>query len=108
MGTLHTYLAGFGFSLMLTSTSFFVVWMAMTGTQALISREVAVLIAVGLAVVQLFVQLRFFLHMGQERHGRWNLIMFVFALVVVTILVVGTLWIMNNMQHGSMPSMSEM
>ena len=102
MGTLRTYLTGFGLSLLLTSAAFGAVWAVLAEILIFSGRETAVLIVVGLAVIQLFVQLRFFLHIGQERQRRWNIIIFAFALLVVIILVVGTLWIMNNVSNGQM------
>ncbi len=52
------------------------------------------------AVLQLVVQLYYFLHMSEEARPRWNLQVLCFALVVVAIVVGGTLWIMYNLSHG--------
>ena len=52
-----------------------------------------------LAVVQLVVQLVFFLHLGRERQPRWNLLAFAFMAIVLLILVLGSLWIMNNLNY---------
>ncbi len=54
------------------------------------------------AIVQLFVQLVFFLHLGRESKPRWNLLVFLFAVLVVVILVFGSLWIMKNLNYHSM------
>ncbi len=91
MGTLTKYTLGFVLSIVLTLMAF-----GLTGVP-----QVAPLL-VGLAVAQLFVQLILFLHIGSESKPRWNLAALVFALIVVTILVGGTLWIMNNIAHGQM------
>jgi cytochrome o ubiquinol oxidase operon protein cyoD len=58
----------------------------------------------GLAVVQLFVQLYFFLHMGDESKPRWNLMAFLFMLLVLVIVVFGSLWIMKNLDYHMSPS----
>ncbi len=63
---------------------------------------------VSLAVVQLLVQLLFFLHLGQESKPRWNLTVFAFMLIIVGILVIGSLWIMANLNyHGMTAHQSE-
>lgn len=61
-----------------------------------------VLMLAGFAIVQLFVQLIFFLHLGRESKPRWNLLVFLFAVLVVVILVFGSLWIMKNLNYHSM------
>jgi len=55
-----------------------------------------------LAVIQLCVQLLFFLHLSHEKGTRWKLITFLFALLVVAIIVVGSLWIMHNLNYNMM------
>ncbi|MDO8517817.1 MAG: cytochrome C oxidase subunit IV family protein [bacterium] len=55
------------------------------------------------AILQIFVQLFFFLHVGRKEKPRWNLTVLVFACIIVGILVGGTLWIMGNVQHNTMP-----
>lgn len=95
--SLTTYIVGFVLSLMLTLTAYFsVVNNAATGN-ALVG------IIVGLAVAQLLVQLVFFLHLGRESRPRLNLIMFAFMLIVVAIVVIGSLWIMHNLDYNMMP-----
>jgi cytochrome o ubiquinol oxidase operon protein cyoD len=59
-------------------------------------------VIISLAVVQLWVQLRFFLHLSSEEKPYWKSIAFMFALVVVGILVLGSLWIMNNLNYHTM------
>lgn len=60
------------------------------------------LMLAGFAIVQLFVQLVFFLHLGRESKPRWNLLVFLFSVLVVVILVFGSLWIMKNLNYHSM------
>jgi cytochrome o ubiquinol oxidase operon protein cyoD len=56
-------------------------------------------VVVGLAVAQLLVQLVFFLHLGREPKPRQNLVVFLFMLLVIGILVIGSLWIMHNLNY---------
>jgi cytochrome o ubiquinol oxidase operon protein cyoD len=52
-----------------------------------------------LAITQLFVQLTFFLHLDRESKPRWNLQVFLFMLIILLIIVVGSLWIMSNLDY---------
>ncbi|NDC31998.1 MAG: cytochrome o ubiquinol oxidase subunit IV [Bacteroidetes bacterium] len=94
-GTIITYITGFILSLILTLLAYFLV------TQKLYTsvNQIIVIIA-GLAVIQLFVQLIFFLHLGRESKPRWNVTVFVFAVLVVLIIIFGSIWIMNNLDYN--------
>lgn len=90
-GTHKSYILGFALSIITTVIAFYLV-----GTHALAKADLY--IAIGcLAVVQLLVQLIFFLHLSLHSKARWNLVSFVFTALIVVILVVGTLWIMYNL-----------
>lgn len=88
------YVIGFTLSIILTLAAYSVVvsdkWRSAT--------IMAVILV--LAVIQLFVQIIFFLHVGKESKPRWNLIAMSFAAMVVLILVFGSLWIMKNLNYG--------
>ncbi len=94
-----SYLVGFLLSLGLTLAAYFMV------SHHLGSGGVLMSIVVCLALVQLLVQLKFFLHLGSETKPRWNLLVFSFMLGVLLILVFGSLWIMYNLNyhHGGHP-----
>ncbi len=55
-----------------------------------------------LAIVQFFVQLFFFLHLGHESKPRWRILIFSFMLLVVVIVVFGSIWIMQNLDYHHM------
>ena len=61
-----------------------------------------------LAVAQIFVHLYYFLHMNASSEQRWNVMAFVFTVVVVAIVVGGTLWVMHNANILMMPGMHTM
>lgn len=94
----RSYIIGFILALILTNIAFIVVSTKTFTGWALVS-----ILAV-LAILQLWVQLRFFLHLGRESDSRWNLLMFLFAALVVCILVFGSLWIMKNLSYHGMPA----
>ena len=95
LGSLGSYLTGFVFSIILTLIAYYVV------TAKLYSSNLQVVsIIISLAILQLFVQLIFFLHLGRESKPRWNVTVFVFAATVVLIVVFGSIWIMNNLNYN--------
>ena len=90
-GTYKTYITGFLLSIIITVIAFCLVGFSMLSTAALY-----ITISI-LALIQLYVQLVFFLHLSTDSKARWNFISFIFAVIVVLILVVGSLWIMFNL-----------
>jgi cytochrome o ubiquinol oxidase operon protein cyoD len=99
-GSLRSYAAGFGLSLILTLAAYVI------AVKGVVHGWDLIYLLAGLAIVQLFAQLVFFLHLGRESRPRWNLTALLFAAMVVFILVFGSLWIMKNLQynHGKVPS----
>lgn len=91
------YIAGFVSSVVLTSMAY------LLATHSHANKRVLVGVLAVMAVVQFIVQLVFFLHIGEERNPRWKLLVLGFMLSVVLILVVGSLWIMNNLNYRMTP-----
>lgn len=60
----------------------------------------------GLGVVQALLQLVFFLHLGMESKPHWNSITFLFAVLVIIIIIGGSMWIMQNLNYNVMPPMN--
>lgn len=104
MKTLRTYVLGFFLSIVLTIIAFGLNYIHDANGHVFPTHEIILPILIILAIGQLLVQLLFFLHLGEEKKPRWNLLAFSFALLVVVILVGGTLWIMQNLKHGQMDS----
>jgi cytochrome o ubiquinol oxidase operon protein cyoD len=94
--TTRTYVAGYILSIILTLTAFKVV------DDDLLKGWGFTLTLVAFAVVQLFVQLLFFLHLDKERKPRLNLMAFAFMAMVLLIIVLGSLWIMDNLNYHVM------
>jgi len=103
-GSVKTYLAGFLISLALTGTAFLLVKIHVDHQHTYPSDGFMMVSLVSLAVTQLFVQLVFFLHLGRESKPRWNAYALTFAVTVVVILVIGSLWIMSNLNYRMMSS----
>ena len=68
-----------------------------------VSGNALLLLLAVFAVSQVFVQLLFFLHLGQEKRPRLHSLAFGFMTMVVVIVVFGSLWIMNNLNYNMMP-----
>jgi cytochrome o ubiquinol oxidase operon protein cyoD len=95
-----SYIVGFVSSIILTLVAYILV------VNHVLSGIGLVAVIVGLAIIQLFVQLFFFLHLGDEAKPRWNLMALLFAAMVVVIVVFGSLWIMNNLNYNMMTDMN--
>ena len=103
-GTVKFYLLGFILCIALTLAAYFLV------AKELLSGMTVILAILGLGVIQLAVQLIFFMHLGSEyADGRpkhhWNMLVFFFMIMVLVIIVFGSLWIMYNLNYRELPPM---
>jgi len=89
-----SYIVGFILSILTTLAAYLAV------VKQVWPMETLVYIVMGIAVVQLAVQAVFFLHIGRGSH--WKVVTFAFAILVVLIVVVGSIWIMNNLDYNMM------
>ena len=97
-GSLRSYGLGFVLSLILTLLPFALVMYPELG----LGRNVVLYAILGLALLQILVQLVFFLHMNRHSDEGWNLLSFVFTVLIIAILVVGSMWIMFHLNHNMM------
>ena len=98
-GSLKSYTVGFVLSIVLTLISF---WIVLGGAVAHDSIELWLAL---FAVIQLLVQLGFFLHLGANPEQRQNTAIFMFTALVLCIAVGGSLWVMHNANVLMMPGM---
>jgi cytochrome o ubiquinol oxidase operon protein cyoD len=99
-GTLKSYLIGFAASILFTTLSFAIV------ATTLFSKPTLIYTLVSLALGQAIFQLVFFLHVGQEPKPRWETLVFLFMVMVLIIIVLGSLWIMYDLNNRVMPDMA--
>jgi cytochrome o ubiquinol oxidase operon protein cyoD len=99
-GSIRTYLTGFLLSALLTAIPFFVV---MKGGLSSSVMTAALVLAFG--VVQIVVHMVYFLHMNTRSEGGWNLLAFLFTLILVVIAISGSMWVMHHLNHNMMPGM---
>ncbi|HEY0293896.1 MAG TPA: cytochrome o ubiquinol oxidase subunit IV [Bordetella sp.] len=92
------YATGFILSLLLTVLSF--------GAATLrgFSHDSMLGLVVVLAVVQLLVQLVYFLHLGSAKDARENTVVFTCTAMLILIIVAGSLWVMHNANLNMMPT----
>lgn len=94
--TLGGYLIGFVTSLVLTFGAYILV-----SGRILTGIELIVVLG-GLALVQMLVQLVFFLHLADETRPRFRLVSFGFMATILVIVVGGSLWIMYHLNYNMM------
>jgi cytochrome o ubiquinol oxidase operon protein cyoD len=97
-GSLRGYTVGLALSTMLTLASFGAVM------ADLVPHEIRLATIVTLAVVQLFVQLVYFLHLGTSKSQAENTVVFICTALAIAILVAGSLWVMHNANINMMPT----
>jgi cytochrome o ubiquinol oxidase subunit IV len=100
-GTLASYVSGYILSLYLTITAYLIVY------NHLFSNTALTVVIVGLALIQFVGQLLFFMHLGREAKPRWKLAVTLFMILVVSILVGGSLWIMSNLNYRMTPTQEQ-
>lgn len=97
-GSALKYFIGFGLSLGLTLGAYSL------ATQPGLDGWPLIAAITGLALIQLIVQLLFFLHVGRKRQSAsddptWDRLVLYFTVLIIFIVVAGSVWIMNNV-HG--------
>jgi cytochrome o ubiquinol oxidase operon protein cyoD len=95
-GTLTTYFTGFILALILTGISFGFV---MSGAFSPAAMIIAICVA---GVIQVVVHLHYFLHLDFSEAARGNLAALLFTIVILTLFVGGSLWIMWTLNYRMM------
>ncbi|MCG2608310.1 MULTISPECIES: cytochrome o ubiquinol oxidase subunit IV [unclassified Acinetobacter] len=95
-GNVKQYTVGFILSIVLTIIPF---GMVMAGG---FDRGILITVIAITAVAQILVQLIYFLHMNSSSEQRWNVIAFVYTILTIAILLVGSVWIMNYLHYNMM------
>jgi cytochrome o ubiquinol oxidase operon protein cyoD len=92
-GSFRSYATGFILSIILTAVPFALVMSGSLSASAVLS---GILVA---AVAQILVHLHYFLHLDASSAMRWNLLALLLALLIMTLFVWGTLWIMGHLNY---------
>ena len=97
-GSFGSYALGFALSVVLTAAAFAAVMIP-----GVIPHGGVVPTILLLAVAQMCVHVYFFLHLSAAPDQRWNVNAFLFAVMTVVILVIGSVWIMYNVNTNMTP-----
>jgi len=96
-GTLRSYATGFVLSIVFTLAAYFSV------VRHVFSGKFLLLILLVLAVIQFFVQIFYFLHIGKETKPRWRVLTLFLMIFFVLVVVLGSIWIMYNLNYRMSP-----
>lgn len=95
------YIIGYIVSLILTTFSFSIVWYVISSPSDVSNLQLTGFL-LSSATFQLIIQLVLFLHLGSEPKPRWNLYSFLFMALILGVVVIGSLWIMANLDYHMM------
>jgi len=96
-GTTRSYVIGFVLSLVFTFIPYYLVTRHMVAGTALLA------LILGIAVVQMIIQIVFFLHLGREKRPHWQLSFFVSTVSIILVVVGASLWIMHHLHYNMTP-----
>jgi cytochrome o ubiquinol oxidase operon protein cyoD len=97
-GTTRSYIIGFLLSLIFTAIPYYlVVSKAISGTLLLT-------VILVIAVLQMIIQIIFFLHLGREPKPLYNVLFFIATVGTILLVVVGSIWIMNHLNYNMAPT----
>lgn len=97
-GPMLSYVIGFILSLIFTFIPYYLV------VNQIISGKGLLIAILGIAVVQMVVQVTFFLHLGRGPKPNWNLFFFIATVGIILVVVGGSIMIMNNLYNNMLPS----
>ncbi len=93
-GTMTSYVTGFILSLVFTLIPYYLV-VHKTFNKTGIMATIFVF-----AVLQMTVQVVFFLHLGREKKPHWNTLFLLSTISIIFLVVGGSLWIMKHLQYN--------
>lgn len=96
--SIKSYIVGFILSLVFTLIPYYIV------VNHILSGSVLLVTILSFAVVQMLIQITFFLHLGRGPKPKWNLIFFAGTVGVIMFVVVGSIVIINNLHYNMQPS----
>jgi cytochrome o ubiquinol oxidase subunit IV len=100
--TIKEYVLGFVFSLLLTLCIFFVITQHILEQGIWVSDMATLSTCITLTILQACVQLYYFLHLGKERSPHRRILTALYAILIISIVVGGSLWIMSNLNYNMM------
>lgn len=95
---LKKYTIGFILAIILTITSF---WLVIS--KVISNTDITSLVLFFLAIVQIIIHMIYFLHMNFKSEGGWTMLALIFTILVITIMMTGSLWVMYHMNYNMTP-----
>ena len=99
---IRSYLLGLALSILLTVASFWAL-----GTHLIYGPGIMMAIVV-LAVAQMGIHLVFFLHLTTAPDNLNNALALAFGVLIVGLIVFGSVWVMNHLNHNMLPALQLM
>lgn len=96
-GTVLSYVIGFVLSLVFTAIPYYMVVNKTISGSALLTTIIAI------AVLQMLIQIFFFLHLGRGPKPFYNVVFFVATVITILIVIGGSIFIMNNLNYNMAP-----
>lgn len=93
-GTIGSYVIGFCLSLLLTALPYYLVVTKLVSGNALLAT------ILGFAILQMLVQILFFLHLGRGPKPLYNVTFFAATVGLIAVVVGGSLFIMNHLNYN--------
>jgi len=100
---LQSYVAGYAIAILLTLAAFGLAYVHISSDHRTFSHEMLMYVIGALAIVQLVAQSVFFLHLSRRKSERSKFITYLFTIYSVAFIVIGSIWIMNNLNRNMSP-----
>jgi cytochrome o ubiquinol oxidase subunit IV len=97
-GTTGSYIIGFILSLVFTAIPYYLV-VNESFTSSMLLATILVI-----AVLQMIIQIVFFLHLGRGPKPLYNVTFFIATVGTILLVVVGSIWIMNHLNYNMAPT----
>ncbi|MGO3740893.1 cytochrome o ubiquinol oxidase subunit IV [Kerstersia sp.] len=100
-GNTKSYILGFILSVIFTAIPFWLVMERVAGNNILSNGALIAVLGV-CAILQVLVQVVFFLHLSTSSEQRWNSMAFIYTAITLFIVIVGSIWIMIHVHDNMM------
>ena len=97
-GSAKSYVIGFVLSLIFTAIPYYLVVEKVIAGNALLAT------ILGIAVIQMFIQILFFLHLGRGPKPLYNVVFFFGTVFLILVVVLGSIFIINNLNYNMSPA----
>ncbi|BBI01357.1 cytochrome o ubiquinol oxidase subunit IV [Buchnera aphidicola (Nipponaphis monzeni)] len=90
---LNNNLLGLLISIILTYLSLYII------IEQIFLKDIRLLFITLVSIIQIIVHIKYFLHISNFSDYNWSVSIFVFSAIVVLIIILGSMWIMNDLNH---------